>query len=760
MSDKKNKPEIPERFRPSRSILMVDRIMTHVIGLGGVMVIVAVFGIFIFIASQIIPLFSGAEVEKLGEGAVPPGEYLAMGVDEWGELPFYITPQGSVVLVPQDQTRPGETLELDLPEGAEISSLQYLPKFNLIVAGTTDGRMVVTEISQKKDFANDERVIMELSSQGVYDFGVPGAKVTRIAYGNGDTSKLGVGLLEGADGEKVVKALLLEKGRGMVGAQKIVVSDSFDLTDKIPGEPIQFLVDQQAEGILIGLKGGKVEYFHRDQEKIVLRQEFQPFGDLTNKAISSMDFILGDVSVVVTNPEGVNRIFSLYVPEGGDNRLFGQIKEFPALNSGGEFYSVSLRKKTYLIGSGSQASLRFPTTGIVRWEDDDLGFQIQMGLINGKNDTLIFYGDDGLQRFYSLKDPHPEGSFQAFFGKIWYEGKEEPVYAWQSTGGSNDFEPKLSMIPLLVGTLKGTFYAMIFALPIAFLSALYTSQFLHPKVKRVVKPTMEVMASLPSVVLGFLAALWLAPLLETKVPSVFLAILALPTSALAMGWAWSNLPLRYRRFVKPGWEYAAYFPVMVVACLVAWNLGPWVESWAFVVTEADGHTIADFRRWWPQATGTSFEQRNSLIVGFMMGFAVIPIIFTIAEDSLSNVPAPLGSASLALGASRWQTAMMVVLPTASPGIFSATMIGLGRAVGETMIVVMATGNTPIMEMNIFNGMRTLSANIAVELPEAPEHGTLFRALFLGAMLLFLMTFFVNTVAEVIRQRLRDKYKTI
>jgi len=147
-------------------------------------------------------------------------------------------------------------------------------------------------------------------------------------------------------------------------------------------------------------------------------------------------------------------------------------------------------------------------------------------------------------------------------------------------------------------------------------------------------------------------------------------------------------------------------------------------------------------------------------VGVMMGFAVIPIIFTIAEDSLSNVPSNLRSASLALGASRWQTAITVVVPTASAGIFSALMIGLGRAIGETMIVVMATGNTGILDMNVFNGMRTLSANIAVELPEAPHSSTLFRALFLGAMLLFIFTFAVNTVAEVMRARLREKYKTV
>lgn len=200
---------------------------------------------------------------------------------------------------------------------------------------------------------------------------------------------------------------------------------------------------------------------------------------------------------------------------------------------------------------------------------------------------------------------------------------------------------------------------------------------------------------------------------------------------------------------------------MLIVCYLCWHLGPVLERLLFVVTDpTTGAKIADFRRWWPQVTGARFEQRNSLVVGFMMGFAVIPIIFTIAEDALSSVPPALKSGSLALGASRWQTAIRIILPTASAGIFSALMIGLGRAVGETMIVLMATGNTPIMDLNIFSGMRTLSANIAVELPEAPQYGTLYRTLFLGAMVLFVMTFIVNTLAEILRQHLRQRYRTV
>jgi phosphate transport system permease protein len=152
----------------------------------------------------------------------------------------------------------------------------------------------------------------------------------------------------------------------------------------------------------------------------------------------------------------------------------------------------------------------------------------------------------------------------------------------------------------------------------------------------------------------------------------------------------------------------------------------------------------------------TYAQRNALVVGFIMGFAVIPNIYTLAEDALNSVPAHLRSASLACGATPWQTAMWVILPTAASGVFSASMIGMGRAVGETMIVVMAAGNTPIMEWNIFSGLRTLSANIAIELPEAVKDETNYRVLFLAALTLFVMTFIINTFAELIRQRFRKR----
>jgi phosphate transport system permease protein len=347
--------------------------------------------------------------------------------------------------------------------------------------------------------------------------------------------------------------------------------------------------------------------------------------------------------------------------------------------------------------------------------------------------------------------PHPEVSLKALFGKVWYEGYEKPEYSWQSSSGTEDFEPKLSLTPLLYGTLKGTFYSLLLAVPFGVLSAMYASQFLHPSLRSVVKPIVEIMASLPSVVLGFLAGLWLAPLLERVLPALALLVLVVPPAVILAGWTWERATRRFGARIPVGTEVFFFAVVLALAGASCLSLEPAIERTVLGGT---------FPTWLLRAFSVRYDQRNAIVVGLAMGFAVTPIIFAIAEDALSNVPRNLVSGSLALGASRWQTVTRVVLPTASPGIFAAVMVGFGRAVGETMIVLMATGNTPIMELSPFNGFRTLSANIAVEIPEAPAGGTLYRTIFLAALALFVLTFAVNTAAELVRQRLRRKYSSL
>jgi phosphate transport system permease protein len=304
---------------------------------------------------------------------------------------------------------------------------------------------------------------------------------------------------------------------------------------------------------------------------------------------------------------------------------------------------------------------------------------------------------------------------------------------------------------LLWGTLQATLFCLLVSVPIAVLAALYVSQFVHQRMRGLLKPAVELMAALPSVVLGFVAAVWLAPKLEHALSGLFLAVVAAPLVAAAGGAAFRRLPSGWRARTAAGSE------LLPIAVLVA---GTVAVSFAVAPTIERLVLGSEFPDWVRRTLGLEFDQKNAVVVAMAMAIAVIPIVFSIAEEAFSNVPRSLVSASLALGADRWQTAVQVVAPAASAGVFSGVMVGFGRAIGETMIVLMAVGATPIIDANPFTGFRTLSANVAIEIPEAPHGGTLYRVLFFAALLLLVLTFVVNTVAELIRTRLRSRHAAV
>ncbi len=421
---------------------------------------------------------------------------------------------------------------------------------------------------------------------------------------------------------------------------------------------------------------------------------------------------------------------------------------------------------------------------------------------------------------------YPEASWKGFFGRVWYEGHDRPKYIWQSSAGSEKSEIKLSLIPLIFGTLKATVYAMLISVPLSVLAAIYTSEFLSAAVRTRVKPVIELMASLPSVVLGYVAALVAAPFLQDNLMTVLVALMVGPLIFILAGNLWNLLPVdwlvRFQnwrllgmvaclpvagwlsvvigqlmeaiwfdgqivRWISSGDGSATggwvllFLPVLtLVAVLVM--VGPmaeWTRASAVKRTPRGFAVIALARlamlsvlvfllAWglggafnglgWDLRSGlfNSYQDRNALLVGGALGFCVIPIIYTLSDDALQAVPQQLRSASLGCGATPWQTTVRVVVPSAMSGLFSAVMIGLGRAVGETMVVLMAAGNTPVMEWNPFNGFRTLSATLATELPEAAKGSTHFRTLFLAALLLFFFTLIANTIAEYVRMRFRKR----
>jgi len=495
---------------------------------------------------------------------------------------------------------------------------------------------------------------------------------------------------------------------------------------------------------------GFISYFdvsNKSAPRLIQRVKAVP--DNTN--ITSLQFLSGGISILAGDSRGwITQWFP--VRDAENNYTLENIRHFAAQESPIVAIAAEYFRKGFVATDRSGQLGIYHTTAHRTVKLEQLGRGDLAPLaISPRANAILLEGSEKKLMFWHLDNEHPEISWQSLWGKVWYESREKPEYIWQSSSASSDFEPKFSLTPLAFGTMKAAFYAMLFAVPLAICGAIYTAYFMSSEMRAVVKPTIEIMEALPTVILGFLAGLWFAPLVESHMPGLFGFLLLLPVMMIVMAYAWQFAPARVRHLVPDGWEAALLVPIIILTGVVAFYSSQPLENLLFA---------GNMPLWLSDELGIGFDQRNSLVVGIAMGFAVIPTIFSISEDAVYSVPKHLTIGSLALGATRWQTMMRIVLLTASPGIFSAIMIGLGRAVGETMIVVMATGNTAIMDMNIFEGFRALSANIAVEMPESEVNSTHYRILFLAALVLFMATFLFNTIAEIVRQRLRTKYSNL
>ncbi len=241
------------------------------------------------------------------------------------------------------------------------------------------------------------------------------------------------------------------------------------------------------------------------------------------QAITSLALVLGDVSIAVGDAKGkLSTWFPVRVAGSGEDKRLTRIHTLRPDPGKVAFILPSPRNKT-IFSSDSRTIHADHMTSERNLLTIQTGAPIVTAALSPKGNTLAVLDDARTVTIWKLDIPHPEISLGTLFGKVWYEGYDKPVYAWQSSAANDDYEPKMSLVPLVFGTIKATLFAMLFAVPLALLAALYTSQFMSPKLKGRVKPVVEIMAAIPSVVIGFLAGLWLAPLIDKSVLTVFLS---------------------------------------------------------------------------------------------------------------------------------------------------------------------------------------------------------------------------------------------
>jgi len=845
------------------SVLFADSFAGWSIRIGGTLVIFAVFTIMVFLFYVASPLLDDGRVEdtKSFEVAVAPGTLVNSHMDEHQTLVVRMAADGTTSGFHASTGKPIDVPQLDFA-GATATAFartlvgdDYLFGFadGTVRAGRIDihPKVVPTQLVPANLSKIDERdstdgrvIYTKIPGQyrkiePVLALDVPvqvapvGTAIVRADFRVGGTAERPVRTFVTMDAAGKIRLSQAYSEINMMTGEAAVQLSNAELPVTVKTDDVvALLLDTQASRVIVAMKDGTVYRFDtRKFANPVLAETVRMVPQGVD--ISSIVYLNGENSLVVGGSDGsvsiwfgVNRK-SAKTTDGAElTRVHADFGKQPAAIT-----DIRVSQRTRLFSTTDAAGnvwVRHATTErtLLNLPGSPDTSGIQFTIFSPKDDGILAIGQNQKATLWRVGIPHPETTVQSLFGKVWYEGYSEPQFVWQSTAGTDAAEPKLSLVPLIFGTFKAAIYSLMLAIPIALLAAIYTSEFLKPGTRGVVKPVMELMATLPSVVVGFVAALVLSPIVENWIAAIVIAFAIVPLTIITASFAWQLLPQKVAIMLDGFPKLVAFLLAIAAAVWMSILSGPLIEAAFFG---------GDFKKWtsgegsgqpflvlilmplafltailitrpvfnanyrarlrdmskfaaaiqeligWAAivvlaiviALGLSmllsqvgfdarggmvdtYVQRNALVVAFAIAFAEIPIIYTISEDALNSVPSYLRSGSLACGASKWQTASRIVLPTAASGIFSAVMIALGRAVGETMIVVMATGNTPIMEANIFNGLRTLSANINVELPEAVRDSTLYRTLFLCALVLFAMTFVINTIAELVRQRYRKR----
>ncbi|NOQ36452.1 MAG: ABC transporter permease subunit [Methylococcaceae bacterium] len=732
--------------------LIKDWLAAYGVAIGGLGVIFAIVLIFFYLLYVVFPLFISAEATAFKEYPVPAqaqGKTLLLATEEQNEVAVRFTDQGKAIFFAVATGKVLLTESLTLPEETQITSFaQGTPAKGVVAYGLSNGSMIIAKHEYKITYPNDKRLITPFISYPLGKEPLILDKKEKPLVNIALRLDEEVSTLVAKTADNRIVLISFEKQESLFGDNEL---ERTDAVLDLPASNIKhLLIDKEQRSLYLASEKGRLSFFNIvNKNKPELWQHLNVVNE--GEKITALAFLNGDLSLLVGDSSGLLAQWSM-VRDAQNRPALQKLRSFKVSDSAVVGINAEQRRKGFMAIDAKGKVGIYHSTAERQLIEEQVSESLPLAVtLSPRANHFLVETTDNKLHVWKVDNEHPDISLKSIWQEVWYESYPKPDYIWQSSSSSNDFEPKMSLTPLVFGTLKAAFYTMLVATPLALMGAIYTAYFMSPAMRLYVKPGIEMMGALPTVILGFLAGLWLAPFFEAHLTGIFALLMIVPLSVMIFAYAWQHLPEHIRHKIPEGWYAAILIPVILLASWLSFVLNAPIEDLFF---------NGNLQIWLSDSFGISYDQRNSLIVGVAMGVAVIPTIFSIAEDAIFSVPKHLTVGSLALGATPWQTMSRVVLLTASPGIFSAIMIGFGRAVGETMIVLMATGNTPIMDMSVFQGMRTLAANIAVEMPESEVDSTHYRVLFLAALVLFMFTFVFNTLAELIRQNLREKYSSL
>lgn len=693
----------------NRTRRFVDRLTARAISACGVSVLLVMMLLFVWLLWVVMPLFATPSMQA---GPLQPAlsnqPAVALGINQgWG---WRIDSQGEGRFFPLDGASPEPALKL--ARGPVISAATADNSSLLLLSPDGNFRLVQPDFSAADGMPQWKFPLGDQSFNG----GSDGFTLAALAA-SGEQQWLAAL----SDGQHI-RLLRLGAGEPLQ-------------SDTLASGPVSQLLLSPNGKLLFASSEHSLRVWQIENQQVTLRDTIP----LTHPP-RQMALLSGGRSLLLADDVGISQWFDIADERG---LHLHHIRNFNGARAQSLLVTEPQRRVFATLSAAGELNL-FASKREGAFFTHALGDKVQQARFAPQGEGMLIERASGWQ-YWRIDNPWPDVSLRSLWQKVWYENYPQPDWVWQSTAVDDPYQAKFSLVPMVTGTLKAAALAMLFAAPLALAAASYTAWFMSPALRRWIKPAMEMMGALPSVVVGLFASLWLAPQIASRLSGVLLLPVALTVTLLLCGPLLRWLPLRWRqRLDAPGREVWLLAPLLLlVSALCVWLI-PMTD------TALWGRPLAE---WLPGG----YEQRNLLIAALAMGFALVPLIFTLAEDAIFSVPAALGQGSLALGATAWQTLSRVILPSAASGIFAALMIGFGRAVGETMIVLMATGNTPVTEGDLFHGVRALSANIAVEMPEAAAGSAHYRILFLSALVLLVFTLILNTLAEIVRQNLRRRY---